>query len=261
MAEQTQSQSAVQENPAPAPQETPAAAKTLSMKQLAARIDELEQRNSLLEEMVEVARLDRQQRIENGEDAEMSVELLHDPYDVQNPLAIKQVEVAQGIFEPVRIPPEEQFPEGQVLGWKSPRYRDRRGWRGWIEIKIGDKYAGKDGELLSNYLPDPPRRMEGESKMDTCVRRAGMVLARLDKRIWDARNQKREMRSNLQTGKINKDSPKFDRSGVELFGDGLTDQKRPRGGFKMGEQPDMGYKVRDGMVHRGSVPLHPEHDE
>lgn len=146
-----------------------------------------------------------------------AMEVLYDPYDVQDPFAILR-----------EIPPDETDPDGQVLQWKSPRYRVRRGWRGWIPIQWDDQY-GTD-EILSKYLNEPPARMVGPDKVDSLVRRGDLVLSRLNKRIWQSRQLKRELLSAQQRGAFENNQEKIIRDGLRIVGKGLQRDEDTRQG-------------------------------
>ena len=198
------------------------------------RLTELEDRletkdaeNTLLEETIAELRL---QFEADGFDEEPKAEIERDPYYSKNPYML--------IGE---IPPDQAYPEGQVLGWKNEKHREqRRGWRGWNPMSYGDKYTGKDGSLLSTYVVDPPPRLEGSTKMDNWVRRADTVLCRLDKRIFEARQVRRETTSKRNTVVSGSGKTKVLRDGIELVGSGLRDQARPAGGYKRRETPLVG---------------------
>lgn len=151
---------------------------------------------------------------------ESEVELLYDPFDSKNPFKV--------IGE---IEPCEEYPEGAVVAWKSPAYRERRQWRGWTPFQYGDQYTGKNGEKLTAYIPDPPPRVDNE-KLDSYVRRGDVVLARLDKRIWTSRQAKRILESNRNLGKAGSRAKTVLSDGVEIVGRGVSKSQRPRGGFR-----------------------------
>ncbi len=189
----------------------------------------------------------RTQQAADGDEPEVELELAYDPFDSQNGLAFKNVELLNQYGDPFN-PPEyevvtmaatQKFPEGQVLGWKSPRQRSDTGWKGWIPFRYGDEYTGENGELLSEYMVDPPMRGEGENgeAIDLYVRRKGLILARLDKRMWDARNRKRELKNAQQMGANLSAKTTVISDGVEIVGEGMKRQQAPASGFKMGEKP------------------------
>lgn len=151
---------------------------------------------------------------------ESQAQLLYDPYDSKNPFKI--------IGE---IASDDDYPNGAVLRWCSPAYRAKRTWRGWTPFEYGDKYTGKDGELLSQYIPDPPPRMDNEG-LDNYVRRGDVILSRLDKRIWESRQAKRMMDSQRNQGRAGSRAKTVLGDGVEIVGQGLRRSERPRGGFR-----------------------------
>lgn len=179
---------------------------------LEARLRQSEGEKEQLMELVANAEAKAREREESGIPMQPKVDLLYDPYDVQNPLAIVK-----------DIPPSEGYPLGQKLAWKDPQYRDNdRGWRGWIPIRFEDDID------LSEYIPDPPQRFMGEAEMDGYVRRAGLVLARLDMRLWEARNQRREQKSLEARGLANPADPvNFDRSGIQITDEGSHSEEKP----------------------------------
>ncbi len=146
-----------------------------------------------------------------------AMEVLYDPYDVQDPFKIL-----------AEIPPDETDPDGQVLQWKSPRYRERRGWRGWIPIHWDDQYGNE--ETLAKYVLEPPARMVGPDKVDSCVRRGDKVLSRLNKRIWQSRQLKRELLQAQQQGMYEQGQEQIIREGLRIVGKGLQrdDAKKPK---------------------------------
>jgi hypothetical protein len=185
----------------------------------------------------------REQYTQGGMAEEPEAEVLYDPYYSRNPYQI--------IGE---IPPDATFPDGQVLGWKNEKHREeRRGWRGWIPLEYGDKYTGKTGELLQKYIIDPPPRLEGSSKMDNNVRRADSILCRLDKKIFDTRQTRRELLSKRNTSSSGSGRTQVLRDGIEVTGSGMRDQKRPAGGYKIGEKQAVG-------EHHQEFPVKPQEE-
>ena len=213
------------------------------------RLDAVKLENEVLLQEVENLRSKRAEQsdgaddnYENVVDAELA--LLYDPFDVQNALAFKLEPVLDrhgdftGHYKTVIIPPDEDFPEGQVLGWKSPRYRADEGWQGWQEILYGDKYAGEHNELLKNYIVNPPVPGEGEN-IDRYIRRKGLVLARLDKRIADARARKRELENAKRRGVYRSARPTQVARHVSIVGKGLEDQVMGPDDYKIGQVPPL----------------------
>lgn len=200
----------------------------------------------------QIRQLEAGQPHQQGNAPKIDVALLYDPFDVQNALAFKQVPVLDrhneftGLYETVIVPPDDEFPEGQVLGWKSPRFRADRGWQGWQPFLYGDAYTGENGELLTNYLVDPPIKGEGESDgdFDRHVRRKGMVLCRLDKRFADARDAKASLKGTQQVSPHTSGQDVPLAQHVRLTGEGLQDQKNMGpGDFRLGQKPPMGKNV------------------
>lgn len=185
-------------------------------KELEARLEELSRENEQMRELVQDALAQRQAHADAGHDTTPAVDLLYDPYDSHNPLHIAK-----------EIEPDEKFPEGQKLGWKSERIRQHKGWKGWIPIRWDDQY----GQNLGDYLSDAPMRMEGSENLDGYVRRGGLILCRLDMRIWNSRNAKRELKDRQQRGHdlVPTNQPLYGRPGVHITGDGMKADEHPRG--------------------------------
>lgn len=183
-----------------------------SQEQLAARLRTSEGEKEQLAELLASAVSAREERAEAGLPVQPKVELLHDPYDVQNPLSIIK-----------DMPPSDGYPMGQKLSWKDPQWRDdSRGWQGWIPIRFEDDID------LTDFIPDPPRRLMGEQEMDGYVRRCGLVLARLDMRIFKARDQKRERKSDEARGLLNPADPVlFEREGISITDEGSHSEAKP----------------------------------
>lgn len=182
-------------------------------KELEARLKELERENEQMRELVETSVADRQAHAAAGNDTTLDFSTLYDPYESHNPLHIKQ-----------DIEPDAKFPEGQKLSWKSERIRQHKGWRGWIPVRWEDEY----GQKLDEYLGDAPMRMEGSENIDGYVRRGGLILCRLDMRIWKSRSAKRQMKDAQQRGVSGANTIHFDRQGVEISGEGMSDDSSPR---------------------------------
>jgi len=135
------------------------------------------------------------------------VETIHDPFDDNNPFYISG-----------SIPADEEFPEGQTLRWLAPSYRERKGLRGWIYMCWNDQYTGPpDGSKLREYgISDPPAEVAQSQKTGTQVVRNGMILGRLDTRLWNARRRKAELkaeRNRMSSGSFTTTIP---RGGAEL---------------------------------------------
>jgi hypothetical protein len=128
-----------------------------------------------------------------------------------------------------------KHPEGKVLGWKNATWRnEQRGWRGWTPVT----YDSEIGQSLSEYIASPPAKMEGSAQQDNYVRRGtDTVLCWIDEEIWKARQQKREHKALRKQMAANASRNTSYGPGVETFGDGVQEEQRPAGGFKMGRTP------------------------
>jgi hypothetical protein len=146
--------------------------------------------------------------------------VVHDPYDTQNPFAIIG-----------RLPPDDESESGWVLGWKSPRLRQgsAMGWKGWIPVEYGDRFAGPNGELLKPYLPDAPMRMQGPDHVDNYVRRADLILARIQADLFDTRQMKSAMESQQMVADLKQDEGRQVDTveGVTSLGSGRKKDPRP----------------------------------
>jgi hypothetical protein len=204
-------------------------------------IQELQEQNKILQD--NIAHLKKQ--VKEGEPAahrdtlDDAIAVLDDPYDVQNPFKI--------IGD---IPPDEEFPEGQVLRWLNPRYREVRMWRGWVPLQWGDKYTGENGEKLKALVAEPPHHMQGPDRLDSYVRRGDTILGRLDKRIWDARQSRRVLEDARRRGRLEDSEPVKLRSGVYLTGDGIKRDEDPKYRREPGA-PEVPFDERSGEgTHR-----------
>jgi hypothetical protein len=179
---------------------------------------ELQEEIAIYKQMVEDLRkeMDGGKTEVTRDEINRAMSTLYDPYDVKDPFAIR-----------ADIPPDAEFPEGQVLQWKSPRYRERRGWRGWLPMQWGDKYA-PDREALSKFLPDAPERMIGPDQVDSYIRRGDLILSRIDKRIKTSRDLKRELLSAQQRGAYQSGQEETIREGLRIVGKGLQRDEHPR---------------------------------
>lgn len=192
---------------------------------LAAAEDEKEAYRQMVEELNDIV---EERRAAGDESLEPAAEILYDPYYSKDPYLIV------GSIEPTK-----DFPAGRVVAWKNFRARmERRGWRGWVPFQYGDELTGETGELLKQYIMDPPPRLEGNAQLDSYVRRADLVLAWLDTRIFDARQRRRELESQNQVLREGSAKSKVLRDGVEVVGPGLKTQTRPKGGFRMNDPAD-----------------------
>jgi hypothetical protein len=188
-------------------QETPAKMAPAKVDSLKERVQALEEERkelatlvkSLQEMLVAQGILDANTRCE--------VETVHDPFEDNNPFNITG-----------SIPANEEFPEGQVLRWLAPSYRERKGMRGWVYMCWGDPYTGpSDGTKLREYgISDPPAEIAASQKTGTQVVRNGMILGRLDKQIWNARRRKAELRAERNRMSSGSFTTRIPRGGGEL---------------------------------------------
>ena len=174
------------------------------------------------------------------------VRLHEDPFDNHNAFRIHG-----------EIDPCEEYPNGAVVQWKNPVYRARRQWRGWVPFEWGDEYTGKNGELLTKYIPDPPMALQGPDRVDNYVRRGDVVLARLDKNIFLARQEKRVLESQQRMGLAGSARKTVLSDGVEIVGPGMSDSRRPSGGFRpqqesMPQAPDAVRRTYSGPTKSAS---------
>jgi len=112
---------------------------------------------------------------------EVKFDIVRDPFDQHDPFVIHG-----------SIPPDDEFPEGQALSWKSESYRSGGRWRGWKPMTWDDPYR----DHLKDCIADPPKYMESGMKVDNYIRRADLILCRIDKRIFDLRQKKRVQKSD-----------------------------------------------------------------
>jgi len=203
------------------------------LEQAAARNEELTEENQALmnkqaymeERLARMeALIDSQQA--NGTYRGPEPKVFHDPFDTTNPHKILN------------------HPEGKKLGWKNPRIRDEKGWKGWEPV-TWDSEIGKN---IEQYIPSPPAKMVGIEKQDNYVRRGtDSVLAMIDEEIWMARQQKREHKALRKQLAANARANSAMGRGVETFGDGVKDEPRPTGGFKPRTEtpvPEGGHRTR-----------------
>ena len=143
--------------------------------------------------------------------------MYHDPFDCgTNPHHIKK------------------HPDGKILSWKNPNIRNgTRGWRGWVPIT----YDSEIGAHLSDYITDPPAKMEGSADQDNYVRRGtDSILCYIQEEYFLARQQKRETDAIRKQMAAQAGRNRVLRPGVETFGDGMQVEQSPPGGFKTGER-------------------------
>ena len=192
---------------------------------LAASEDEKESYRQMVEDLTDIV---EERRAAGDESFEPAAEVLYDPYYSKDPYRIVG-----------SIPPTKDYPEGRVVAWKNFRARmERRGWRGWNAFQYGDELTGETGEHLTQFIMDPPPRLEGAAQLDSYVRRADLVLAWLDRRIFDARQRRRELESQRAAMREGSAATTTIRDGVEVVGAGMKTQTRPKGGFRMNDPGD-----------------------
>lgn len=145
--------------------------------------------------------------------------VVKDPYSDQNPFKING-----------KIPPNDEFPEGQVLRWCNEEVRKTRGWRGWIPLEWGDEYTGEKGELLLGYgITDIPAQLSGPDRIDNSVRRGDVMLCRLRSEWWDQRRQARKDEdARLRSKATGPDTMTIKSPGVRSVGTGMVDDNNKR---------------------------------
>lgn len=201
-----------------------------NLKEAALKLDEetvLEKKNSELKEDYEAlansyATLeDRLEAMENLINKQVQAgnydgpepAMYHDPFDAgTNPHFIKK------------------HPPGKVLSWKNPNIRNgTRGWRGWVPIEYDDEY----GLQLSEYISDPPAKMEGSASQDNYVRRGtDSILCWIIEETYLARQEKRERKALHKQLAANNTRNVVLGPGVETFGSGVQVEGPSPGGFK-----------------------------
>lgn len=194
--------------------------------QLKAQNSEFEGRLQRMEQLVS-------QQQEAGEYAGPQPVVYNDPFDTDtNPHHFKK------------------HPDGMVLSWKNPNLRNdkAKGWRGWIPVT----YDSEIGQNLHEYLSSPPMKMAGIAEQDNYVRRGtDSILCTLDEEIWKARQLKRESKALSKQLAASVSRNQVLRPGVSTMGDGVQQESRPAGGFKMRESaPPIG---GDGPSHRTAM--------
>jgi hypothetical protein len=210
----------------------------LGQETLVNRLEAKEIENLEYREMLVEMKLGLEEREAEGEVIERDGEIVYDPYDSHDPFGIL-----------ASIPPSDDYPEGRALGWKSPRYREKRGWRGWFPIEHGDSVAGENDQFLANYISDPPERMVGPDVLDNCIRRGDMVLSWIDARIWSERQHKRELLARKRTLQAGSGKTEILRDGVEIVGKGATKSHNPRREFNI-PAPIPTYTTPEGNVDK-----------
>jgi len=177
-----------------------------------------------------------------GEPIQRAGDVQFEPYD-DSRRALKIKKTNENGWD---IPPSPEFPFGEVLGWKSPKTRNDRGWDNWIPVEFGDHVAGPDGEGLKKFLNDPPRRMA--ASVDNYVRRMGMVLARKDKELVDQTKKRRVDRSQRKVLTAGSGATQRLGEGVELVGAGAKRSKNPRSRTSFGPPPASTVRDNEGNL-------------
>lgn len=166
----------------------------------------LEQRILAMEELMNA-------QTQTGEYAGPEPALYHDPFDMGvNPHIVKK------------------HPQGKILSWMNPNIRNSsHGWKGWVPIEYDDEY----GQRLSEFISDPPAKMQGGAQQDNYVRRGtDSILCWIDEEIYLARQEKRERKALHKQMAANNSRNRQLGPGVETFGDGVQIEGSVPGGFK-----------------------------
>jgi len=175
--------------------------------------------NEALRLRIEEMTQERQLREATGESTTPSVDMVSDAYVDQNPLRI----IAD-------LPPSEEYPMGQKLAWKAPSWRNEsRGWKGWVPVLKEE--TGEGGIDLKMHIPDPPVRLMGEDSVDGYIHRMGLILCRIDTRIWNAERGHVVERDEKHRG-VNQQENELHlpRRGVSLVGPGMQREENPKFG-------------------------------
>lgn len=209
-------------------------------------IEELSEQNKVLMEQLERLRTEMREGKQQADRDVIgeAISVLSDPYDLQSPFRITK-----------DIPPDDEYPEGQVLRWLGVRWRESRTLRGWKPLQWGDKYTGKHGEKLREYIGDPPERMQGPDQIDSYIRRGDTFLGRLDKRIWHARRAKPVLEDARRLGGLQEGQTVKLGTGVYLTGDGIKkDTEITKREERSG--PDIPFDKESGTgAHRTELPV------
>ena len=197
------------------------------------RNEELEEQNAALENTQadmdkRLSRMETliQEQRDAGEYQGPQPKIYHDPFDSENPHKILA------------------HPDGKVLSWKNPRVRADRGMRGWVFLT----WDSEVGRNIDKYIASPPAKMAGIEHQDNYIRRGtDSILSMIDEEIWLARQNKREEKALRKQRAANARANRALAEGVETFGDGVTDERRPVGGFKPRQElpvPEGGHRTR-----------------
>lgn len=183
---------------------------------------------------------------------EEELKMLDDPFESQDPL---------GIFG--EIPGDENSPDGYVLRWLSPALRETRGMRGWEWMRWGDEYTGADTKKLQSYgIPDPPAYMQAaQNDDDNLVRRRDVALARLPKKLWQTRQDRRVLESARQLSNLDestRDRIRARHRGVVPVGDGLKKDKTRRSHAADAKGSTSPEPEKGASTHRFEIPVIPD---
>lgn len=130
-----------------------------------------------------------------------------------------------------RAPGDEQSPTGYVYGWKSEKLRNSGvtgGWKGW-EALTWDHPAMAD---IHKYIPSAPMRMAGSEHTDNLVRRADLILCRINAEWFDARQESSAEESRRRVADLAVEEGQEILPGVTTFGGGRRVDKNPTFGGK-----------------------------
>jgi hypothetical protein len=118
---------------------------------------------------------------------------------------------------------------------------------GWKPVEYDDEI----GRNLSDYLPDPPLKMEGTKDFDNLVRRGDdAILCALPIGIWEERQRIKSIKANRRVQSVRGQGNKQYREGVRTYGEGLQDSPRPRQGFMPGADEEPEPEVNGETVRR-----------
>lgn len=115
-----------------------------------------------------------------------------------------------------------RHPPGKRLNWKSPRFRDQHGPRGWVAVQHDDAI----GRELNLYLLDPPIKLANQT--DNLVRRGDVVLSYIDEGIFLARQNHRFEKANRGIRKAAQHGQAQYGAAGRTFGEGLRDDNNSK---------------------------------
>ncbi len=147
--------------------------------------------------------------------AKPSARVKSDPYTLSAPFHIIG-----------RMPGDDESPNGYVLGWKSETLRNSGvtgGWKGW-EIMTWEHPAMAE---IHKYVPSAPMRLRGSEATDNAVRRADLILCRINADWFDDRQESsaEESRRRVQDLAIEEGAEIL--PGVKTLGGGRKADKNP----------------------------------